>query len=191
MDHDQARNFGDSDAEKPVVEIDIKNAYDASEYVSLESYVQKLPGTVGVNLDRTRGVAHVSYNPAVTTPEKLWGALRRCGYECDCYVRVESKSQSGHPQVGTQAGAAHAAHTAVGGVEAEPHRDHAAMGHGEHEGHGAGMVRDFLRRLVVSTILSLPLIIFSPVGAEFGLPSIPPFGLSMGLLGFLLATPIV
>jgi P-type Cu2+ transporter len=65
------------------------------------------------------------------------------------------------------------------------------MGHGEHEGHGAGMVRDFLRRLVVSTILSLPLIIFSPAGAVFGLPSIPPFGVSMGLLGFLLATPIV
>jgi cation transport ATPase len=44
---------------------------------------------------------------------------------------------------------------------------------------------------VVSTILSLPLIIFSPAGAVFGLPSIPPFGVSMGLLGFLLATPIV
>jgi len=56
------------------------------------------------------------------------------------------------------------------------------MGHGEHEGHGAGMVRDFLRRLVVSTILSLPLIIFSPAGAVFGLPSIPPFNVSMGLL---------
>ena len=191
MDHDQARNFGDNDADKPVVEIDIKNAYNASEYASLESYVEKLLGTVGVNLDRTRGVAHVSYNPAVTTPEKLWGALRGCGYECDCYVRVESKSQAGHPQVGTPDGVAQAAHTAVGGVEAEPHRDHAAMGHGEHEGHGAGMVRDFLRRLVVSTILSLPLIIFSPAGAVFGLPSMPPFGLSMGLLGFLLATPIV
>jgi hypothetical protein len=88
MDHDQARNFGDNDAEKPVVEIDIKNVYDASEYASLESYVEKLPGTVGVKLDRTRGVAHVSYNPAVTTPEKLWGALRRCGYECDCYYAL-------------------------------------------------------------------------------------------------------
>lgn len=45
------------------------------------------------------------------------------------------------------------------------------MGHGEHEGHGAKMVRDFLRRFVVSTIMSLPLVIFSPVGATFGLPS--------------------
>ena len=71
MDHDQAKNFEDNDAEKPVIEIDIKNAYDASEYASLESYVEKLPGTVGVKLDRARGVAHVSYNPAVTTPEKL------------------------------------------------------------------------------------------------------------------------
>ena len=65
------------------------------------------------------------------------------------------------------------------------------MGHGEHQGHGAKMVRDFLRRFVVSTIMSLPLVIFSPVGATFGLPSMPPFGLSMGLLGFLLVTPVV
>lgn len=59
-------------------------------------------------------------------------------------------------------------HTAVVGREAT---DHVAMGHGEHEGHGAKMVRDFLRRFVVSTIMSLPLVIFSPVGATFGLPS--------------------
>jgi len=191
MDHDQASNFGDNDVEKPVVEIDIKNACDASEYACLESYLQKLPGTVSVNLDRTRGVAHISYNPAVTTHEKLRAALQRCGYECDCYVRVGSKAQAGHPQGGTPDQAVHAAHTAVGGREAAPHRDHAAMDHGGHEGHGAEMVRDFLRRLVVSTILSLPLIIFSPVGAMFGLPSMPPFGLSIGLLGFLLATPVV
>src|SRR4029077_10424097 len=65
------------------------------------------------------------------------------------------------------------------------------MGHGEEERHGVKMVRDFLRRFVVSTIMSLPLVIFSPVGATFGLPSMRPFGLSMGLLGVLLATPVV
>lgn len=65
------------------------------------------------------------------------------------------------------------------------------MGHGEHEGRGDRMLRDFLRRFVMSAILALPLVIFSPVGARLGLPSMPPFGLSMGLLGFLLATPVV
>jgi P-type Cu2+ transporter len=53
------------------------------------------------------------------------------------------------------------------------------------------MVQDMLRRLVVSLILSLPVFIFSHVGALFGLRLAPPFELSHGLFGFLLATPVV
>ena len=64
------------------------------------------------------------------------------------------------------------------------------MDHGEHEGHDAKIVRDLLRRFVASTIMSLPLVILSRV-ETFALPSMPPFGLSMGLSGFLLTTPIV
>jgi len=48
-----------------------------------------------------------------------------------------------------------------------------------------------LRRFIVSALLLLPLVIFSPLGAAIGLPGVPPFGLSMGLFGFLLATPVV
>src|SRR5262249_29635830 len=62
---------------------------------------------------------------------------------------------------------------------------------GEHAGHGAAMVADLFRRFIISTLLTLPLIIFSPIGGRLGLPGEPPFGLSMGLFGFLLATPIV
>ena len=52
------------------------------------------------------------------------------------------------------------------------------------------MVGDLLRRFMVSLVLSLPLFI-SYLGALFGFYLSPPFGLSPGLFGFLLATPVV
>jgi Cu2+-exporting ATPase len=69
--------------------------------------------------------------------------------------------------------------------------EHATAEHTEHAGHGAAMVADMFRRFIVSTLLSLPLVIFSPLGATVGLPDVPPFGLSTGLFGFLLVTPVV
>ena len=40
----------------------------------------------------------------------------------------------------------------------------AEMKHDEHVGHGPGMVRDFLRRLIVSIMLSIPIVLFPPLG---------------------------
>ncbi|GAO74001.1 heavy metal translocating P-type ATPase [Meiothermus ruber H328] len=48
-----------------------------------------------------------------------------------------------------------------------------------------------LRRFVVSLLLTLPIVIFSPIGGSLGFPEMPPFGISMGLWGFLLSTPVV
>jgi Cu2+-exporting ATPase len=53
------------------------------------------------------------------------------------------------------------------------------------------MVNDMLRRFVVSLLLTLPIVVFSPIGRALGFPDTPPFGLSLGLWGFLLATPVV
>lgn len=53
------------------------------------------------------------------------------------------------------------------------------------------MVADMLRRFVVSLLLTLPIVIFSPIGGSLGFPEMPPFGISMELWGFLLSTPVV
>ncbi|HEY3267657.1 MAG TPA: copper-translocating P-type ATPase [Armatimonadota bacterium] len=211
MHGDSAGHDGSGTA--PVVEVDIRNAHDASEYAGVEDYLRGIAGVLNVHLDRTRGVAHLSYDPAVTGPERIDQILSRCGYRCDCHDREGSAAQAGHPKVGDER-AAHAGHR---GGFAMPAADHAAMGrtmpatdhmehtghaqsahagHGgmardEHAGHGAAMVGDMLRRFVVSLVLSLPLFLLSPMGAMLGLPSHPPFGLSMGLFGFMLATPVV
>ncbi len=155
----------------PVAEVRLRNAFGGGEYAGLERHCEGLGGVIATNLDRTRGVAHLAYDPSATAPETLGEELERCGYRCECRGKQGSTAQPAHPR-----GDAH---------------DHAAMRRGEHTGHGAEMVADLLRRFWVSLLLSAPLLIFSPIGEGLGLSAEPPFGRSMGLFGFLLATPVV
>jgi len=75
----------------------------------------------------------------------------------------------------------------VSGTPAE-HR-HAPEGHA---GHGAHMVQDMLRRFIGSAILTVPIILYSPLGTWlFGRALAPPLGLSPGLLSFVLTSIVV
>ena len=65
------------------------------------------------------------------------------------------------------------------------------MNHDGHAGHGEAMAYDMLRRLVVSLLLTLPIILYSPIGAGLGFRFAPPFGLSMAWFGLILSTPVV
>lgn len=253
-----------------VLEVRLRDLYNGTECAGLEAHLQKMTGVSGVYLDRTTGVAHLSYDPAVTTPQNLQAALKSDGYGCDCQGCAPSQAQPGHPRIGGDEGAhsghaapamngaaptpikpvapesngahtghvmpaaktanhdEHAGHDATkvtagampeshAGMSAEDHAkmglpksgeptknsempgmstaDHAKMGGAgggdEHAGHGKAMVDVLLRRFIVSIALALPVIAFSPMGALIGLPSMPPFGLSMALWGFFLATPVV
>src|SRR5260370_25576290 len=61
-----------------------------------------------------------------------------------------------------------------------------------HAGHGAHMVRDMLRRFIGSAILTVPIVLYSPLGTSlFGRQLAPPLGLSPGLLGFVLTSIVV
>src|SRR5438093_8372410 len=72
----------------------------------------------------------------------------------------------------------------------EPHHNHHAPD--AHAGHGARMVQDMLRRFIGSAILTVPIVLYSPLGTSlFGRELAPPFGLSPGLLGFLLTSIVV
>src|SRR6059036_1396567 len=72
----------------------------------------------------------------------------------------------------------------------EPHHNNHAPD--AHAGHGAHMVQDMLRRFIGSAILTVPIIIYSPLGTSlFGRELSPAFGLSPGVLGFVLASIVV
>lgn len=110
-----------------VIEVDIRNAHDASEYADLENRFRKLTGVTRVHLDRTRGVAHLSYDPAKTTPEKLEANIGSGGYRCGCKPRPASKSQAGHPCVGAHD------HTTIEPVVAGTEEP---AGYAQHAAHG-------------------------------------------------------
>jgi P-type Cu2+ transporter len=67
--------------------------------------------------------------------------------------------------------------------------DHSSMSADNHAGHGSP--DDMLRRFLVSLALTIPIIVFSPIGGAIGLAGMPPFGIGMGVFGFVLATPVV
>jgi Cu2+-exporting ATPase len=79
--HDAAEPMGHRapDDVAPVLTVDLHNCYDGTEYAGLEDAVQKLPGVTTVHLDRTRGVLHIGYDPAVTRAADLEEALHRTG----------------------------------------------------------------------------------------------------------------
>src|SRR5207302_9435859 len=67
-----------------------------------------------------------------------------------------------------------------------------AMHEGMHAGQGAHMVRDMLRRFIGSAILPVPISLSSPLGTQlFGRELAPPFGLSPGILSFVLTSIVV
>src|SRR5256885_5255911 len=59
-------------------------------------------------------------------------------------------------------------------------------------GHAAHMVQDMLRRFIGSAILTVRIVLYSPLGTSlFGRELAPPLGLSPGLLGFVLTSVVV
>jgi P-type Cu2+ transporter len=144
------------------LEVSLKNCYDASDLAGIERLLTATPGVRSVELDRTRAIALVTVDPQATSAATLRETLRRAGYGCVC---------------------------AQARVEDPTEHLHAPEAHA---GHGAHMVQDMLRRFVGSAILTVPIILYSPLGTSlFGRELTPPFGVSPSLLGFLLASVVV
>src|SRR5213593_2846412 len=145
-----------------MLEISLKNCHDAGDLTGIERLLSNVSGVQGVHLDRTRAVAHVTIDPQATNAAALHEAPRRAGYGCVCQEAV---------------------------VETPAEHRHAPDAHA---GHGAHMVRDMLRRFIGSAILTVPIITYSPLGTSlFGRELVPPYGLSPGLLSFILTSIVV
>ncbi len=194
-----------------VLEVVMKNCHGGTDLAGAEQFLQTLPGVLSVHLDRTLSVAHLGYDLKRTDQAALRAQIEKAGYTCTCQDSPPSPSQPGQPG---QPGGAHGHHQHAGPAAVHPHaaahsdggnhRAHqkpggpvqdaghdAHAGHDEHAGHGEAMVNDMLRRFVVSLIVTLPIVLYSPIGEAIGFTAMPPFGLGMNWFGLLLATPVV
>lgn len=132
------------------------------DYPRIEGAAREVDGVAAVSIDRTANVMHVSFDAAKTSQERIVERLRERHVDCRC--------EDGVVQAGTRA-----AHEA----------------HGAHEGHNAAIIGDMLRKAIASAILTVPIVLYSPVGHRLGFNGVPPFGIPEVYFGLALATPVV
>ena len=160
----------------------------ASEKAVIETLLRRRPGVVAVEANPVAQTATVTYDPARTSIAELSGWIRDCGYHCQgqsvphhvCDPLLEPTAA--HPrQPQPEPEVAH---------EVSPHE---MMGHGGHGGMSmAAMVADMRNRFLVAAVLSIPVLLWSPIGREvlgFEVPA--PFGLRDDVFSLILSLPVI
>ncbi|HET7660771.1 MAG TPA: heavy metal translocating P-type ATPase [Oryzihumus sp.] len=164
----------------------------ASSDAVVEKVLSRRPGVLAVDANAVAQTATVTYDPARTTVAELAGWIRDCGYHCAgravpahvCDPLVE-------PGVAAARASSRAAEEPAPAVEA-PVAEPAA-----HARHGADMsmaemVADMRHRFLVAAVLSVPVLLWSPIGREvlgFSVPA--PFGMRDDVFSLLLSLPVV
>ena len=211
-DHDAKRvNRGSATAV-----LDVSGVQWATEKAVVETVLRRQPGVQTVEANAVAQTATVTYEPEQTSVAELAGWIRDCGYHCSgrsvphhvCDPWTETQS-GGDADVrpaapaapslqGERGGAAQRADQAghIAGHEAGPTSPHDMTSHGGHGGHGgmsmSAMVADMRNRFLVAALLSIPVLLWSPIGREvigFEVPA--PFGLRDDVFSLILSLPVV
>jgi Cu2+-exporting ATPase len=149
----------------------------------VEATLGRRPGVLSVEANPAAQTATVVFDPEETGIAQLSDWVRDCGYHCDGQsVPEHICDPMAHPDD-------HHDH----GGEAPPSSPHDAMGHG---GHGAmsmaDMVRDMRNRFLVAAVLSVPILLWSPIGRDvLGFEAAAPFGLRDDVFSLILSLPVV
>jgi Cu2+-exporting ATPase len=155
----------------------------ASEKAVVERVLGNRPGVLSVEANPVAQTATVEFDPDETSLAELRKWVEECGYHC------AGQSAPGHvcdPLVDPDHG---------------PH-DHAAAERAEHaHGHGDGghagmsmadMVRDMRNRFLVALVFTVPIVLWSEVGANLlGTELETPFGIEREVWELLLSLPVV
>jgi Cu2+-exporting ATPase len=160
---------------------------------------EKLRGNAhvaGVHVDAPHEVAHVTVHEGMVTADEL-AELVADGCGDRNVVPLPKPQVSSHAHAHTSRPSAHDAHTAPSDHAAMDHAtpsDHAAMGHGGHDMSdprmAATMEADMRRRFWISLVLSIPVVLYSPMAMMFGLALPTPFGIPHDWVMLLFATPV-
>jgi Cu2+-exporting ATPase len=169
----------------------------ASSKSVVEAVLSRRPGVLTVDASPVSQTATVTYDPDRTSMTDLRDWVRDCGYHCAgqsvphhiCDPMTEPTSAVGPGEL-----VDHPTHPGHVVVPVSPvGSPHDAMGHG---GHGsmsmADMVRDMRNRFLVAALLSVPILLWSPIGREvIGFHAAAPFGLRDDVFSLLLSLPVV
>lgn len=178
--------------------LDVHGLHWATSAAVVESTLLRRPGVSAVEANALNQTATVVFDPAATSVEQLSTWVRDCGFHCAgrsvpdhiCDPMSEPPgAPAGHPAEHLDA-EQHAGHAQGAGTQRSPHE---MMSHGGHAGMSMdAMVADMRNRFLVALVLSIPIMLFSPMGRDmlgFHVPA--PFGLRDDVFTFLLSLPVV
>ncbi|MFE6561376.1 heavy metal translocating P-type ATPase, partial [Nocardioides sp. NPDC057767] len=180
---DAARELTHDEVATAVLEV--SGVHWASSKAVAESVLRRRPGVLDVEANPVAQTATVTFDPQRTDVTQLRDWVRECGYHCS------GQSVPGHICDPLASPGDHADH--VGHEHAPTMSPHDAMGHGGHEGMSmADMVTDMRNRFLVALVLSVPILLWSPIGREvFGFEAPAPFGLRDDVFSLILSIPVV
>jgi Cu2+-exporting ATPase len=190
--------------------IEVSGVHWASSKAVTEAVLGRRAGVLAVDANPVSQTATVTYDPARTSIAALTGWVRDCGYHCAgqsvpdhvCDPMTEPTHRAHHDH-GRAAAVDHAGdhtrpaphdgHGGPGGA-GQQRSSQDAMGHGGHHGGMSmdAMVRDMRNRFLVAAVLSVPVLLWSPIGREvlgFTVPA--PFGLRDDVFSLLLSLPVI
>jgi Cu2+-exporting ATPase len=176
-------------AQETTAVLEVSGVHWASSTSVTETVLGRRPGVVRVDANPVSQTATVTYDPARTSVEQLSAWVRDCGYHC-----------AGQSVPRHLCDPAAEPHGAPAGPDAPTHEGHAgrapqeAMGHGGHHGSMSmdDMARDMRNRFLVAAVLSVPILLWSPIGREvLGFTLAAPFGLRDDVFSLLLSLPVV
>jgi len=176
----------------------------------VEKTLARRPGVLAVEANASSQTATVTYDPDRTSVAQLAGWVTDCGYHCagqsvpDHVCDPMSEPTTSHTPAGPTGptGRAHAgqethgdeAHAGHGRAAGADRSAQAVMGHGG--GHGGGsmedMTRDMRNRFLVAAVLSVVILLWSPIGREvLRFTVAAPFGLRDDVFSLILSLPVI
>src|SRR5215472_8865123 len=167
----------------------------ASEKAVVERTLGRRPGVRLVEANPVSQTATVTFDTAQTSVAELRRWIEECGYHCAgqsvpahiCDPMAEPDPVDGHGSMPAERGGHEMA-----GTEGMPPA-HEMMGHGGAAGMSMdAMVRDMRNRFLVAAILSVPILLWSPIGRNvLGFTVAAPFGLRDDVWLLLLSLPVI
>jgi P-type Cu2+ transporter len=170
---------------------------------AVERVLREQPHITDVHLDWKNDVVHVGYDPARIGPEYIEEVITHTG--CDCKP-TEVEEHHHEAMAPPERRMQHLGH----GVDTQP----ISMGtkhdrmqyempatpadHGDHADHdmsdpnmAAAMERDMRNKFFIALLLTIPIVLYSPLGMNLLGIQLPTFGLGENAIMLLLSTPVV
>src|SRR5215207_9952504 len=172
---------------------------------AIEEALRAQPSIIDVYLDWKADIVHVGYDPVEIGPEDIECVIAATG--CDC-APVEARGELPKHLPPPERRLQHLGH----GVDAQPatmgtkhdrmqyempatqvdHDAHADMDHDMSDpGMAAAMERDIRNKFFVALLLTIPTVLYAPLGMSLLGVRLPTFDLGENVIMLLLSTPVV